>query len=382
MRILVVGQTFWPSLGGAEVMLRRLAAEWVRQGHRVVAATTKLTNLPMSEPLPSEETIDGIRIVRLPFQQIRLIGTAIFVARLRHWIAARSADFDLIYVSMLKHAAFAALAACRRHGVPCVLRAEGAGATGDVAWLRKARFGTSIAARCMQADAVVAPSIAIREELLEFGFRQEQVHLLENAVSEAPAWSTELRSEARARLKIDDSPLVVYTGRLHRDKCIDDAILAVKLLRNQGTPLQFMIVGDGNEMQPLRELVDREKIGDAVHFIGRVSDVQPYLSAADAFVLPSRHEGLSVALLEALATGVPAIASEIDANRGILPPRMLPLVASGNRKALAGALEAVIHHRDNTSFRRQLQSFVAERFSLSELAARHVELFTRLTSKA
>ncbi len=75
---------------------------------------------------------------------------------LARWFAAH--PVDLAYVSMLKHDAYVAVEAGRRQGFPVVLRPEGAGATGDLAWQTWGKFGRQIGNRCKQADAFVAIS--------------------------------------------------------------------------------------------------------------------------------------------------------------------------------------------------------------------------------
>ena len=74
---------------------------------------------------------------------------------------------DLAYVSMLKHDAYTVIGAGKRLGFPVVLRPEGAGATGDVAWQSWGNFGRTIGLRCRQADAFVAISTSIEDELRE-----------------------------------------------------------------------------------------------------------------------------------------------------------------------------------------------------------------------
>ena len=84
---------------------------------------------------------------------------------LRRWFERN--PVDLAYVSMLKHDAYVTIGAGRRLGFPVVLRPEGAGATGDIAWQCWGNFGRTIGRRCRYADAFVAISKAIEDELLE-----------------------------------------------------------------------------------------------------------------------------------------------------------------------------------------------------------------------
>ena len=92
---------------------------------------------------------------------------------LARWFAAH--PVDLAYVSMLKHDAYVAVEAGRRQGFPVVLRPEGAGATGDLAWQSWGNFGRKIGHRCKQADAFVAISRDIAHELSEGGYEPARI---------------------------------------------------------------------------------------------------------------------------------------------------------------------------------------------------------------
>src|SRR5690606_27289788 len=136
---------------------------------------TVVTRRWLPETAASE--LDGsVRIVRLPLLRVRLLGTLHFHRQLRRWLAENRESLDVVYVSMLKHAAFASLQECRRLGLPIVLRPEGAGETGDVHWQQTARGGRRIARLCRQAPAIVAPSPVIQQEMLDAGYSPDAVH--------------------------------------------------------------------------------------------------------------------------------------------------------------------------------------------------------------
>ena len=89
--------------------------------------------------------------------------------QLGRWLLANRDQYAVIFVSMLKHSAYTAINVGQKLGVPVLLRAEGAGQTGDCQWQETARFGSRIRARCQQASGVVAASQQIADELVAAG---------------------------------------------------------------------------------------------------------------------------------------------------------------------------------------------------------------------
>ena len=141
----------------------------------------------------------------------------------------------------------------------------------------------------------------------------------------------------------DDEIAVVYAGHLRASKRVDRLIDAVVRLRDQGVAARLFVVGDSRAelddcSTALREQVAASGLDDQVCFTGGVADIRPYLRAADVFVLPSEREGLSNALLEALACGVPGVAPASAGGDQVLDERCGVVPASGEPEALAAAV--------------------------------------------
>jgi glycosyltransferase involved in cell wall biosynthesis len=371
VRILVVTQQFHPSVGGAEVMLRRLAAAWTKTGCKVAVLTQR-----HDRNVRPMETLDGVSIIRLPVLKFRVLGTLHFIATLRRQLAASEGAFDLLFVSMFKHAAYAALTTKWKRRPPIVLRAEGAGPTGDMAWQDGARFGKTIRRACQRADAFVAPSRQTADELRARGYRADAIHEIVNGVPipERP-WRVERVAASRLEVGLSNRPTVVYTGRLHADKGLSDLVDAAAILHREGSPVALCLVGDGPERESLQRRAEERGIAASVRFPGAVANVEPYLRAADLFILPSYQEGLSVSLLEALALGAPCIASDIPANAGLVPDALLPRFPVRNPEALAAAMKnRLANPATQLAEQRRL---VGERFSLDASARKHLEAFRR-----
>ena len=204
MKIALVTRRYPPLIGGAERVLSYLAPALAGEGAEVTVLTARPEGLPASEVVSA-----GCRVERLATSKARFVGTFLYMRELSRWFARNRVD--LAYVSMLKHDAYVVVGEGRRRGFPVVLRPEGAGATGDLAWQSWGRFGRRIGRRCRTADAIVSISAAITAELTAAGYNPATIFALPNGVP-VPDVPWQPRPEWRAAPRADSR----LPGRLHR----------------------------------------------------------------------------------------------------------------------------------------------------------------------
>ena len=162
-------------------------------------------------------------------------------------------------------------------------------------------------------------------------------------------------------------PVVIGTlGRLHANKGIDIMLKAFARLRHTGLAARLRIAGDGPEMPALRAMATDLGLDDHVEFTGWVSPAADYLVTLDLFVLPSRVEPFGLVVAEAMAAGVPVIASHIDGPREILEDGALGrLVERDDDAALAKAMaEATADWPPTLEKAAAAQTYALDHFSL------------------
>lgn len=153
---------------------------------------------------------------------------------------------------------------------------------------------------------------------------------------------------ARARLRrvlgvAEGEPLIGLFGRLTRQKAQGVFLRAAAEVLAREPASRFMLVGEGEDRLALAALAAGLGLGGRLMMLGSRSDVPELLAASDIFVLPSLWEGLPIALLEAMAAGVPAIASAVDGSLEVIQPGQSGLlVAPGEVAPLAEAMLALI----------------------------------------
>lgn len=414
-RLVLITRRYWPLVGGAERVMAALAGQFQSDGNEVRILTAKWEN-----HWPAEIVHREVPVIRVENPRTRIWGTYRYIMAIKRWLIKNRDQYDAVLVSMLKHDAYAAIQAGKKTGKPVFIRAEGSGETGDCHFLKTARFGQRILRACRQAKTIIAPSPAVLDELLELGFDSEQAILIPNGVPvdpDLPSPGTRIRkqrqlearrmlAESHPILNVDpQQPLVLYTGRLDVQKGLLDLVDAWKTVADRFPGGRLWLVGEGDDQEKIWRRIVAHNLNYQIIMPGSFDDVTELLIAADYFVLPSYQEGLSLSLLEAMAAGVPVIASNIPGNRTLLglsefqarekdegkidtrpglhspetdkfkrAPNGIPFDA-GQPDQLARALIQVIEDPDPANkMAENAQQFVAENFSLEAMARSHLKI--------
>jgi glycosyltransferase involved in cell wall biosynthesis len=192
------------------------------------------------------------------------------------------------------------------------------------------------------ADRVVPVSNSLKEKLVEFGIESGKVRVVERGV-DTSLFHPGDRDEARRKLGLKAfSPVLVWVGRMVPVKGLDVLLAACGVLRRQGLDFHLCLIGDGPLRGALARQADAEGIADAVRFIGAVppDDLPDWYRAANVVVLPSRSEGVPNVLREAIACGIPYVASRVGGIPDLSSARCNRLVPPEDSRALADALAA------------------------------------------
>jgi glycosyltransferase involved in cell wall biosynthesis len=351
MRLCVTAGTFHPEPGGPPTYLYHLLPALVERGHSVSVITYGEAegHDPAAYPYPVT------RLSRRPPIPLRLLAFTREVIR-----QGRSAD--VLFVSDY---GFPAALANQRLRKPLVIKV-----VSDFAWefadrhgwtdlpvdaFQSADYGLRVSLLrrierwyVSQADRVIVPSRHVGRLVSGWGVDEGKIQIIHNAL---PSGVGELPSRAGARARLGwegDGPILVTVGRLAEVKRVDLQLRALARLERG----RLVIVGDGPERPALEALALELGIAERVTFTGALPHEQALLAirAADLFLLTSRTEGLSHALLEAMQLGTPCIASEVGGNPEVIEDGADGLLVSyGDLDMLVGALLWLL---DNPARRR------------------------------
>ena len=383
----MVTRRFWPLVGGAEMVMANLARQFRQQG-----AESTIVTAQWQPDWPRDFVHREVPVVRLPQPRTRGWGTWRYIRQLSRWLRDHQDEFDLVFVSMLKHSAYAAISVGQTLKQPVVLRAEGAGPTGDCQWQQTARFGRRIQDHCRRAAAVLAPSQQVHEELLELGYAPDRLHHVANGVALGPAPTADNRRAARQalgdtslELRLEpEQKLVVFTGRLDRNKGLFDLVDAWRDVASQQPEARLWLIGEGPDSDEIRRRIFEQQLDGKILMPGAFDEVDQSLQAADLFVFPSYAEGLSLSLLEAMAHRLPVVASDIPGNQQLLDDQLHgQLVPCRDPAALARAiLDSLQHTTVAADMAMAAYQRVVQHYSLQRMATDHLELFQQLVDQS
>ncbi len=229
-------------------------------------------------------------------------------------------------------------------------------------------------------DGVVAISEGVRACLTGGGVAPERVHVIHSAVDAQALRSGADRATTREELGLapEDVALLTLASLVPR-KGLDVLIEAFHGLATRA-PTRLFVAGSGPERERLEAAARSGGAAARIRFLGRRADRAALLSAADIFVLPSRQEGLGVAALEAMAAGLPVVASRVGGLAdAVVDGRTGRTVAPGEPTALRAALAELV---DDASLRRAFGAAgparVADGHSASAMVAAYAALYRSL----
>jgi glycosyltransferase involved in cell wall biosynthesis len=199
------------------------------------------------------------------------------------------------------------------------------------------------------AEAIFAVSEDLRRHMIAEGLPARRIRVIYNGVEPGRLPSDRDRADARARLGLSRDAFVVGSvGRLDPVKDFSALLRAFAALPPMTPPAVLAIVGDGPASAPLKEEAGRLGVGERTRFLGYRADVRAVLPACDVYVNSSVHEGVSLTILEAMAAGLPVVASRVGGTpeivehgrTGFLVPPRSPAALAQEIARLAGDPDA------------------------------------------
>ena len=379
MRVLHVATTMSPEAGGPPVTVRELAASLATSGVDCEVVSTVGARFRMP-PL----SIPGVPVHAFPATPLGHFWGAHSPA-LARFVRSNVARFDLIHVHELwHHPGFVAVDAARRLGIPYVVSIHG-GLGGQAIRRKRVRkwvyMKLTQGAMLQSAAALHALTRFEAAEATRLG--SPTVAVIPNGVSPDFVRAIDNVDTAdllRCHPELAGKRVILFLGRLTKTKGLDVLAKCFAEAATRYDDAHLLIVGpdkDGTQGKVARCLV-AAGLGDRVTFTGALygKDKLAAFACSDLFVLPSRMEGFSNALLEALAAGLPVVISE-QCNFPEVAEHGAGVVAQNSDREVTGAICAFLEdERYRVEAGRNGRQMVMQRYTWSAIASAFVRLYS------
>ena len=368
LRILVLANLPPWVMGGAEHQTARLIEHWCRQGAHVEVAGFRIPDGTARLGQASVRTHQLATVTGLG----RGVRGITYLASLMRFAWRNRARFDVAYCRALADAALG-LSFAKGVGLvrwPLMAVPINAKGQGDANFLRSVP-GWPLWRRLLdrQVDAINLINADIAGELDALDLRRPQRSQIPNGIEVRPAiMRTALQRPRR----------LMWTGRFEHQKGIDLLIEALRRIGSHADRCVIDLYGEGSLRQSLVERVGAEGLGQVVRFAGLLDkdDVRAELETADAFLLPSRYEGMSNAALEAMEAGLPVLCTSCGGIDVAVQQEGAGWVCpAGDAASLEEALETMLSATDEQWLARgrRARSIVEQRFRIEDVAALNLE---------
>ena len=269
--------------------------------------------------------------------------------------------------------------------VPLVLTVHSLHSLQTIPWLRQGL--RQIAPLLAQTVCVSAP---VHEYLAHtLGIAQKHLSIIQNGIDTtlftpeghraATPWSGSGADRASDGQTADTPFVFGNVCRLHEAKDLENLITAFAMVHREYGQARLLLVGDGEERPKLQALIGQLGLEKVVHITGLRTDIPNYLRAMDTFVLSSRHEGMPLAVLEAMACGLPVVSTAVGDIPGLnRNGELVALVWPENSQCLAQKMRELLGDaRLRHDLSIQVRNFIQQHYSSSTMVWHYRELYKK-----
>ena len=308
MRVAMIIQSYYPRVGGAERQVDAVSRWLLERDVDVHVVTRRYPGMSAFEVLA------GVPVHRMPVSGPKVAASLAYTLASLRMVQRLSPD--VLHAHELFSPTTTALVAKRLWGVPVLATSHLSGIDGEISRLQREPLGPArLRAFSAHIDAFTAISREIVAELVAGGVDEDRCYFIPNGVdvdSYRPALNGQKMS-LRVELGLPVGPLAVFSGRLVQAKRVDRLLRVWTHVRREIPSASLVIVGEGSQGDWLRQ-----QAGEGVLFVGRQGNVLPFLQTADLFTMSSDTEGLPVAVLEAMAVGLPSVVTAVGGNPDVI----------------------------------------------------------------
>jgi len=377
-------------LGGAQEMVYTLSKQLQEEGHRPVVCSFR--DGPLHERLVSA----GIPVEILPDRRYSILAFPLFVwemIKIRKKLIAliNRYEIEIIQTHLLQSLDFLTATLPRPQNLPHIFWTvhnyhfllQKSDLDRNQWLLKPKRIAYRLLYRLIvpHIDGLIAVSDDVKEQILRMmGPFSRKVTVIPNCIDVNRYQQTVDRQKKRKQLEFSrDDYLMLVVATLKKQKGHRHLIDAAREVTQARRDVHILFAGDGVLREQLQDQVHSLGLENNIHFLGNRRDIPELLAASDAFILPSLWEGLPMALMEAMASGLPIIATDVSGSRQLIPNREYGLlVPPGDAGALSSAMLYLLSNpQDSEKMSLAARRRVQKSFSAEKQAQDHLRLYQK-----
>ncbi|UQF18028.1 glycosyltransferase family 4 protein [Vagococcus lutrae] len=363
-KVLVLINSFYPLTGGAEKQAQRLSKVLKKDyGQDIVILTRRY------QGLQKYETIDGLSVIRVRVGKLDRIAPILYLVQVFLYVIKNKKNIKIIHAHSLSAPGISAALISKLFRIPSIAKIAGGGNKDgcEIIRMKNKKFG-KIKVEFLKNNLTYFISISgsIYVDLKKVGVPENKILRIPNGIN---------FKEYETKEPTSDIINFIYVGRHEYVKGIDVLEKAwMKLDSCYKTKAKLVVLGDGSIS------IDRT---DGMELIGNTENVKDYLAKSDCLILPSRYEGISNALLEAIASNKYIIATNVGGNLDVLDKNCSTIINPASVSELKNAIIEVIElyyekpNVFNEKKKKQLES-VKEKYNLEKIANKYNLLYQKL----
>ena len=382
-RVLVVTGAYYPEISAAAVQCRAVAAAIGDRAQLSVLTTA------VDPSLPANDEVDGRAVARVPVDVRSGASKALASVRLARHVLRASGTYDMIHVHGFSQKNVPVSILARLLGKPIVLTLHTAGQDEFDVVRRRSRLA---AWAFTSADQTTAVSPGLVERWRAAGLPANRISLVPNGIDTRRFRPANPEERARLRREMgwpEHDAVAMFVGFFSRDKRPDLLVRAWRRLGAAGIDFRIAFVGaksggyyEIDASLSARIAADAAASGrsDRIMFVDASHDVDRYFRAADLFVLPSIREAHPLALLEAMASGLPCVSTRLPGATDVLVEDGVNgrLFAPDDEAGLAEAIGGLLREPEKSrAMGARARATVVERYDVDRTAAAWLEIYGR-----
>lgn len=367
-RVLMVIAKFAPAIGGTENQALLLCESLRKQGLDVSVLTRSVPGLPEHTAVRGIPVHRSIRVI----DKGKLFGVAYFFSCL-YFLFVHRRKYDIIHCHILHgfHSLAAVLMKCVC-GKKVIIKVSSTGFLSNFIELKNSLFGSCMLRFLRHADRLVTLCNQAFAEASAQGFADTNIAVIPNGVDAVRFKPRQSQGSQRKR--------IVYVGSLAAAKGVDILIDALYSLRQEQPDIALEIFGSGSAENQLKEKSAALGLADAVRFYGTVPDIEHHLDTSCIIIQPSLSEGMSNVILEAMAAGLPVIATRTGAAPDMIQDAVNGLLVDvGSAEQIHDAIVRLLADEDFAHrIGMQARASIESTYAIDIVAGHYLRLYRSL----